>query len=140
MTKRILRITYESTFGTPRETAKKYIDVIESKNGEYHYKFTSTNIEFNRISVKKKVDVSKVRVMLEKLAEINVPAFPQHQMGCDGGFTEIEVGGYSGKSLFRWWSCPPKGWEELDDITQKLIADADFENDGEQCRLAKEHA
>lgn len=128
MTERILRITYESTFGTPHDTAKKYIDIIKCKNGEYYYKFTKTNETLNRISVKKKIDISEVEVILKKLSKINVPAFPQHDMGCDGGFTEIEVGGYSGKSHFRWWSVPPEGWEELHDITKKLIANPDFEN------------
>ena len=50
-------------------------------------------------------------------------------MGCDGGYTELEIGGYSGKSHFRWWSCPPDGWEELNELTNKLIScatDTDF--------------
>ena len=34
---------------------------------------------------------------------------------------ELEIGGYGGKSHFRWWSAPPEGWEQLDAITGKLI-------------------
>ena len=43
-------------------------------------------------------------------------------MGCDGGFTELEIGGYAGKSHFRWWSDTPKGWKDLDAIASTVIA------------------
>ena len=58
---------------------------------------------------------------MSSLSTLQIPAFPEHIMGCDGGFTEIEIGGYVGKSCYRWWSCPPEGWEKLDEIVQKII-------------------
>jgi len=42
-------------------------------------------------------------------------------MGCDGGFTELQVGGYSGKAHYRWWGEPPVGWEELGIIAEEVL-------------------
>ena len=128
MAKRILRVAYEGTFGVIHETAKRTIDIIKHKDGEYYYKFIKMNELQKNVAVKKKVDSCKVEEILTMLSTITVPAFPRHDMGCDGGFTEIEVGDYGGKSHFRWWSMPPEGWEALDDVARKIIADADFEN------------
>jgi len=50
---------------------------------------------------------------------LKIPAAPVFDMGCDGGFTEIEIGDYSGKAHYRWWSIPPRGWEELSKIAQE---------------------
>jgi len=43
-------------------------------------------------------------------------------MGCDGGFTELYIGGYSGKVTCRWWSVPPKAWEELGETALEVIS------------------
>ena len=66
----------------------------------------------------KEVRVSKgwVCYIFKRLENAVIPAFPAPQMGADGGFTELEIGGYSGKAHYRWWSIPPQGWESLDKI------------------------
>ena len=60
--------------------------------------------------------------MRRRLEDIKVPAFPYVSMGCDGGFTELRVGGYEGGAHYRWWSCAPNGWEELDAVAGSVIA------------------
>ncbi len=51
-------------------------------------------------------------------------------MGCDGDFTELELGDYVGKSSFRWSSVPPVEWEALDEITRKINDYAGNYDDG----------
>ncbi len=121
MTERVLRIKLEETFGPPHVLAKQQIDIIKNKDGSYYSKHTRMNEKLEKISSKKKLASSDIDNIISLISKITIPAFPQHQMGCDGGFTEIEIGDYCGKSSFRWWSVPPKGWEELDAITTKII-------------------
>ncbi|MBD1399441.1 hypothetical protein [Pelovirga terrestris] len=117
----ILRISTEGTFGTPYETAKKMFEVIKDNKGAYYFKFTKKNELLQNETIKKRVENDQIAEIMSRLSAIKIPAFPNHQMGCDGGFTELEVGGYEGKSHFRWWSGPPQGWEELDDVARLII-------------------
>lgn len=119
MIERILRIKLEETFGLPHELAKKQLDIFKDKNGEYYSKYTRMDKNLKKISSKKKLVSNDIKKTIKLLSTIQIPAFPKHQMGCDGGFTEIEIGDYSGKSSFRWWSVPPVGWEALAEITKK---------------------
>jgi hypothetical protein len=128
MANRILRVSYEGTYGQPHEIEKRTIDVIKYNSGEYFYKFTTFNENLEKHTIKNKIASDVVDKLLSALSKIIIPAFPKHQMGCDGGFTEIEVGGYEGKSHYRWWSCPPEGWEELDEITQLIIKNTAMKN------------
>ena len=121
MTERILSISTEGTFGTSYETAKKIFEVIKDNNGVYYFIFTRKSELLQNETIKKRVENHQVAEIMSRLSAIKIPAFPNHQMGCDGGFTELEVGGYEGKSHFRWWSGPPRGWEELDDVAQFII-------------------
>jgi len=52
-------------------------------------------------------------------------SFPIPTIGCDGGYTELEVGCYQRLSHFRWWSVPPDGWDVLDEIAGKIIKKID---------------
>ncbi len=122
MVERILRITLEATFGLPHEILKRRIDIIRNKNGEYFSKYTVINEDLKKETVMTRLIVSDVDKIIASLSKINVPAFPKHPMGFDGQYTELEIGDYSGKSHFRWWSVPPVGWEELDKITKKIIS------------------
>ena len=70
----------------------------------------------------KEIRVSKrwVCSLFERLEHASIPAFPAPRMGADGGFIELEIGGYSGKAHYRWWSLPPRGWEILDQIAGEI--------------------
>ena len=122
MADRLLRIKIEGCGpGLPHELSPRIIDVIEASDGKYICKYTKRDESNNKVTVKKKMATSDVDGIMEELSTINIQAFPDHIMGCDGGFTELEVGGYSGKSHFRWWSDGPDGWEVLDDIVERVI-------------------
>jgi hypothetical protein len=60
-----------------------------------------------------------------RLVFLSIPAFPIPIIGCDGGYTELEVGCYQRLSHFRWWSVPPDGWDVLDEIVGKIIKKID---------------
>ena len=73
------------------------------------------------LRTKRMIDVKVVDDIFSRLKEIQIPAVPDFEMGCDGGFTELCVGDYSGKAHYRWWSVPPMGWEKLDIIAKEII-------------------
>ena len=122
MAERLLRIKIESCGpGLPYQLEPRIISVTRFCNGEYIAKYTKSDENDKKVTVKNKMTASDVDVIMKDLSTIHIQAFPDHRMGCDGGFTELEVGYYSGKSHFRWWSSPPEGWEVLDDIVEKVI-------------------
>lgn len=59
--------------------------------------------------------------MLDELMTIRVPAAPVFDMGQDGEFIELTVGGYEGKAHYRWWSEPPKGWGPLAAFARRVM-------------------
>lgn len=122
MAERLLRIKIESCGpGLPYQLEPRIISVTRFCNGEYIAKYTKSDENDKKVTVKNKMTASDVDGIMKDLSTIHIQAFPDHRMGCDGGFTELEVGDYSGKSHFRWWSSPPEGWEVLDDIVEKVI-------------------
>ena len=96
-----LRIKYENCFGMQFDSFKQ-LDIIQSKDDYYIAKFIRKNKKNERVISNTKLKNNEVDKIMEKLSTINLPAFPNHQMGLDGGFTELEVGDYAGKSHFRW--------------------------------------
>lgn len=116
MARRVLRITHEATVGFAGET-KQQFDIIQYANGTYCSKYTH-GFE----TTKTPLSDSEVKNIFALLSNVTIAAFPEHHMGDDGDFTEIEVGDYAGKSHYRWWSVPPKGWEELNKVTDKIIS------------------
>ena len=127
MAERILRVTMESCWGMFYEHIRQ-IDVIKYENGTYCSKYTWKDESLTKQTLKKQMSAREVEDILSSLANLNIPASPNHDMGCDGGFTELEIGGYGGMAKYRWWSCPPVGWEKLDKITQGIIDFATEEN------------
>ena len=121
MVKNLLQIQYEGTMGDMYETAKRSLEIKQLDNGNIYCVYSHFNYEQNIIHKKKYLDKIIIDVFIKTLSTITLPAFPEHAMGCDGGFTEIKMGGYDGQSHYRWWSCPPKGWETLDDITNEIM-------------------
>ena len=121
MANRILRIRLENTRGFAYEKNTQFT-IIKHNDGTYHLKYTWTNEDLEKETFKKQLLASEVENILSLLSNLTIPAFPEHHMGCDGSFTELEVGGYAGMSHYRWWSAPPIGWEKLDEITQNIIS------------------
>ena len=73
-------------------------------------------------NVIKRVSVPEEWVIeiFERLAASRISAYPMLDMGGDGSFTELEIGGYCGKSLYRWWGDAPESWELLEEIAQEI--------------------
>ena len=138
MAETLLTVRFEATFGMRYELVPRRVDIIKAKNGKYYSRYTRRNESNEREVTKKGISAKEVEQIIADLSKIHIPAFPDHRMGCDGGYTELEVGGYSGKSHFRWWSVPQEGWEELDAIAQKVIECSGIEDDASfPCFLGK---
>ena len=82
----------------------------------------SFEIEGRRLYIRKEIKRERVHRVIGALRKLKVPVFPVHDMGCDGGFTEIICGGYEGFTHLRWWSMPPRSWAELDDIVYDIVS------------------
>lgn len=121
MVKNLLKIKFEGTMGLKYEITKRSLEIKQYDDGDIFCIYIRLNFELEKIRKKRKLDQNIINVLMSSLSSITLPAFPEHSMGCDGGFTEIEMGGYEGKSHYRWWSSPPEGWKELDNITHKII-------------------
>lgn len=117
-TETILTVRKESTWTIEGEVI---VRIIRSDEGKYQIQrieksgFAEYDLGETGESEKTqcKVPAKRVTQILDQLRELKIPAVPAFEMGLDGGFTELEVGGYSGKAHYRWWSCPPQGWEGL---------------------------
>jgi hypothetical protein len=98
----------------------KQISVHQYANGAFIAQcklmaFGETQKTQHRLSAK------TIEQIFQLLASVTIPVFASHEMGQNGGFTELEVGGYGGGASFRWWSCPPQQWQSLDQATNKII-------------------
>jgi hypothetical protein len=120
MRKKMLRIKFESTWVMPDNDGKSHIDILLDKNDEYSLKYVRPDAEGKKITSLIPVSQKTMQALLIELSKINIPAFPAYDMGCDGGFTELEMGDYAGHTKLRWWSAPPAGWEPLDEWVDKI--------------------
>ena len=68
-----------------------------------------------------KISASWVNEILDELRKANIPLFPEEVRGCDGTFYSMTLGTGYGGATYRWWSCPPDGWEILPEVTWKII-------------------
>lgn len=57
-----------------------------------------------------------------RLAALRIPAVPNFVVGCDGEYKELVYDGIGGRTAYRWWSCPPDGWEGMDDLYEDVYA------------------
>ena len=106
---------------------KDEISLYQNSKGEFFLKGQPVRLPRNWYGGENPNPVKEIRVskrwvcsLFERLEYASIPAFPSPQMGADGGFTELEIGGYSGKAHYRWWSVPPQGWEILDQIADEI--------------------
>jgi len=67
--------------------------------------------------------------ILKQLFKLNLPIAPKPFQRCDGDYTEIHLGDHWAESKFRWWSVPPKGWEELNLLTIELLGLVEYRDD-----------
>ena len=106
---------------------KNEISLYQNSQGEFFLKGRPIREPQQAFLTENPNPIEEVRVskrwvcrLLEKLEHACIPAFPAPQVGADGGFIELEIGGYSGKAHYRWWSVPPQGWEILNRIASEI--------------------
>ena len=106
---------------------KDEISLYQNFKGEFFLKGRPVRKPRNMYGCENPNPIKEIRVskrwvcsLYERLEHASIPAFPSPQMGADGGFIELEIGGYSGKAHYRWWSVPPQGWEILDQIAEEI--------------------
>ena len=106
---------------------KDEISLYQNSKGQFFLKGQPTrelpapNFSKNPNPIRE-VRVSKgwVCYIFKRLERTCIPVYPPPRVGADGGFTELEIGGYAGKAHYRWWSDPPQGWENLDQIAHEI--------------------
>ena len=81
-----------------------------------HPDFTPNTNVIKRVSVPEEWVIET----FERLAASRISAYPMPDMGEDGSFTELEIGGYCGKSHYRWWGDAPESWELLEEISRDI--------------------
>jgi len=118
---RVLKIRTEVCFGDRIECAPQTYSLFREDSGGYFVRHWKMGEDEKRRSRKYEVHGRDIDPLLKKISQLNIPASPEHVLGCDGGYTELEIGDYGGKSSFRWWSVPPPGWEQLDEIVQGIL-------------------
>ena len=57
-----------------------------------------------------------------RLAALRIPAIPNFVVGCDGEYKELIYDGIGGRVAYRWWSCPPDGWDGVNDLFGDVYA------------------
>ncbi len=78
------------------------------------------------ISKRKKLSVAEFSGIQDQMARLQIPAFPEGVDGCDGQFWELEFGTEFGGAHYRWWVCPPSGWEPLALFSERLFEMAEI--------------
>lgn len=119
---RILRIQTSVSFGSKIDCAPQTFSLFVDSDGSYFFRHSKLYEDEKRRVRKYPVEKDAIETLLRQLDRLTIPACPEHELGCDGGDTELEVAGFGGKSLFRWWSVPPAGWEEMNKIVEDMLA------------------
>lgn len=110
----------ESTWDGPTLT----IRIRKTANGRFVASFRKkggieeTRAEYPNNSTKV-VPESCVASIMASLAKVKIVPFPEMIRGCDGDFTTLKLGGYSGAATYRWWSAP-KEWKSLEQIANRI--------------------
>ena len=63
-----------------------------------------------------------VKALKLRLAALRIPAIPNFVVGCDGEYKELVYDGIGGRTAYRWWSCPPDGWDGMDNLFRDVYA------------------
>ena len=120
-TGRVLRIRQECNYPLAGGIILSTIDLFRRERGEYWALCRDVRTLGKPVTARKKLDRDRVDLLLAKLNMLKIPALPDFDHGCDGGYTEIEIGDREGKACYRWWDVPPRGWEELDRIINRFV-------------------
>ena len=106
---------------------KDEISLYQNSKGEFFLKGRPVREPKKMYNTENPNPIKEIRVskrwvcsLFERLEHASIPAFPSQQMGADGAFFELEIGGFTGKAHYRWWGHGPQGWEILDQIANEI--------------------
>jgi len=117
-----LKITTENCFyGMHPELVMKTTYAFIQEKDKWHVKITVFRYDEKATSKRITIDKSIYDEFISSLSKIRINIPIDFEIGCDGGFKQIEFGDYSGGIKLRWWSVAPKGWERINSITCDLI-------------------
>lgn len=121
----ILKLVVEPSF--TMEAKGTYRIVCTSKDeyfGQYIRKSALYEDPSKAIKIETPLSHDTVTALLDDMAQIVIPAFPQEDNHiCDGTYYELSVGGFDRKSVFRWVSAvlPDSPWLPLEQLAQRII-------------------
>ena len=124
----LFSIHFEGTFGLAH-MMHQYLRLMK-QDESYYCEYEHTGEDGIKVVERNAIEAEDAEKLIRGLRKIEVSAFPEHYMGCDGGFTELEVGGYGGKSVFRWWTNGPKEWQALDRFVKLAVKSSGFRDAG----------
>lgn len=124
----LFSIHFEGTWGLAH-MMHQYLRLMK-QDESYYFEYEHTGEEDLKLVERNEIEGDVAEKLIRRLRKIEVSAFPEHYMGCDGGFTEIEVGGYDGKAVFRWWTDGPKEWQALDKFARFALKVSGFKDAG----------
>lgn len=121
----ILKLQYESSWShEPKLTYR----IIRTEDDRYFGQYTKGRAQYDtqseKVRVETELDPESVTALLASMAKIRIPAFPAFPDVCDGLYFELEVGGFCGKSAFRWVSAliPSSPWMPLERLAEMIVS------------------
>ena len=117
----LLKIKLQCLYGPPKAIIPKIIVISRLENGEIWGECSYGDENARKAKKKIKLNRERAGLLLEKLERLRIPAAPDLVSGCDGGYTEVEIGDEYSKAVYRWWDEAPRGWEELERIADRFV-------------------
>jgi len=103
------------------ESISERIIAFSYEKDKWLVKISTTYQETKTTKMEMEIKCDIPEKFLAKVLKINTSIFETHIMGCDGSFTELEIGDYSGFTKIRWWASGPEKWREIVKMTNALI-------------------
>lgn len=119
MAKTLIKLTVIPAMGLPND--KTVYAFIEYKNGDTFCERSDSSEKGLKVTMKKQISDVDIASIYDSLAKVTIKAFPEHnEIFMDGNYIKLEVGSDNKKISCEWHCEPPKGWEQLSDITKQL--------------------
>ena len=118
MKNRVLGLTVSPNFGMIDE--RRRYTIFATQAGEYVCRTNWTDGAGSRHWSERAIDSRKFQLILRDLAELSVPVMPERELVCDGAAYQLDIDGLGGGITLCWDTIPPRGWEELVFLAEKI--------------------
>ena len=126
----LFSIHFEGTWGWGLGYMMHQYLRLMKQDESYYFEYENTGEDGIKVVERNEIEAEVAERLMQRLKKIELPTFPEHHMGCDGCFRELEIGGYDGKSVFRWWTDGPKEWQALDRFVRLAVKVSGFRDAG----------